>query len=89
MSVATINTRVASAVSSIDSGDYATALTKLLGVKAFLAALPNTKHSEVELEWDREAIDSLITNIRKERLGAAGMRRNTVTYKAATSTETW
>jgi len=92
MSVTDINTRVSAAVAAIDSGDYATALVKLLGAKALLAAMPDTKHGEVELEWDREAIDSLITSVRTAQIGASnssGLRRTNVTYVNPTSTDTW
>lgn len=86
MSVTDINTRVAAAVVAIDAADYATAYIKLLGAKALLAALPDTKHGEIELEWDREAIDSLLTNVRRSQQSSAGIRRSNVTYTRAGST---
>lgn len=85
MSAALINTKVGEAVDAIESGDFATAITKLLAAKALLSARTDTRHGSSELRWDRKAIDSLITQCRQEQAAAAvsnngALQRTKVNY---------
>lgn len=88
--ITTINEKVAAAVTAIEAGEFSTALTKLRAAKALLSAVPNSRQGDLELEWDRRAIDSLIEDVESQLattdtgvdpngLGG-GVQRTTVTY---------
>jgi DNA-binding transcriptional regulator LsrR (DeoR family) len=88
-----INSKVAAAIAAQESGDYATALTYLRSAKMLLAGIPNVAQESSSLQWDRTAIDSMITDLKQ--LAAAGssstvtasqrrgIRRTNITYKRA------
>lgn len=94
MSVADINSKVASAVTSIEAGEYSAALGKLLAAKALLAATPDTSRQGDGLRWDRSAIDSLISQVQRQ-IGATtvdgqsarGIRTTRITYKRVDADE--
>lgn len=85
MSVATLNTKRDAAVEAIADGDYATALTNLRACKALLATMPDTRHGEDSLTWNRTDIDQLIAECNRARAAAAGVQRSKVTYANPTS----
>jgi len=68
----TINARVELAITAIDAADWATAETKLLGALAALTALPDTRHGDSELRWNREALQELLKNVRSRGSVAGG-----------------
>ena len=80
MSATEINSKTAEAVAAIGAGEHETALRKLNAVKALLAGMPNVTHGEERLEWDREHIDTLITQIRRREVGKAGVVRSKIAY---------
>jgi pyruvate kinase len=82
MSVADINSKVAEAIAANESGDYATALTKLRSAQMLLAATPNaTGHDGVGLQWDRQAIASMIAEVSRQASASGGIQRTRVTYR--------
>ena len=81
-----INTKVDSAVASMGSGDWATALITLLQVKLMLAAKPDQKHpGGGELTYDRRAIDDLIRKVRKQQHAGAGIQVANIKYVPTTA----
>lgn len=87
MAASDVTTAMASAVSSLQSGDYATALTWALCAQAYLAAIPDARHGEQGTEWDREGVKEFIRSLRMQQVGAAGIQRTAVTKTRVTSTE--
>lgn len=88
MSATDVNTYVAAAIDAIEAEDFQTALRKLQAAKAALIALPDTSHRNASLNWNRDAIDSLILECRCEIRAAdfaanatGGMLRTKVKYK--------
>ncbi|TXH54845.1 MAG: hypothetical protein E6Q97_10030 [Desulfurellales bacterium] len=74
MSAQAINEKVDAAVAAIESGNWSTAITKLMAAKALLAAKSDTRSgSNFELRWDRNAIDGLIEDCRKQQSSASGV----------------
>jgi len=86
MSAALINTKVTEAVAAWESGDTATALSKLRSAKMLLAGIPDTDAADgLGLTWDRAAIDSLIADIKQSRAAAVGVQRTKITYTGPTT----
>ncbi len=84
---AEINTKTDAAVSSIGSGDFATAILELMQVKAMLAAKPDQRHpGGGELSYDRGAIDDLIKQVRRQQHAGAGIQVQNVEKVSATNT---
>lgn len=81
MSVATINTKVAEAVTAIEAGDYTTAQTKLESATILLAALPDQEQDGTSLRWDRSAIQRMLEVVAKKVSAANGVVRQTMTWK--------
>lgn len=74
MSASLINEKVTSAVSAIEAGDWSTALSKLTAAKALLSAIPDAKQDvNLELRWDRKAIDSLISDCNRRLSASSGV----------------
>lgn len=81
------------AVTAIGAGDNATALVKLRQAKALLSVLPDSEKDGNVLNWDRAALDTLITEIKGEVSAAAtstaaagdgaGMQRTKIIHKRA------
>jgi cellobiose-specific phosphotransferase system component IIA len=81
VTIATINTKVADAVTAIEAGDYATAKTKLLAAKALMAVKPTRSAKEgAEIEFDAGAIDSLLARISAELSAAHGVQTSLVKF---------
>lgn len=85
ITAAQIAAKVTEAVTAAESGDYATAISRLQSAKAFLIALPDTEHDGTKNTWDRGAIDKLIADYRLEQTRAAaasgGIRQTKVVYR--------
>lgn len=74
MSAETINSKVESAVTAIESGDWSTAISKLMAAKALLSATPDQRHGgNSELRWDRNAINELISECKQQQASASGV----------------
>lgn len=61
-----VNTYVDAAITAIDGGDWSTAHTKLLAAKAALVGLPDASEESASLRWDRNAIDELIEQVKRQ-----------------------
>lgn len=76
-----INTKADEAVAAIESGDLATALTKLLAVKALLSVkFDQQDGAGTQLLYDRAAIDDLIKQVRKQQHAGAGLQHQKIKY---------
>ena len=60
-----INAKMNEAVEAQESGDYATALSKVRSVKMWLSAKPDSKFDDEELIWNREAIDTVYAELKR------------------------
>lgn len=79
MSVADLNAKMALAISAQESGDYATALTYLRSAKMLLIQLPDSAGPiGISTQWDRTAIDSLISEATRLLAGRRGIQRTKV-----------
>lgn len=87
---AEIDSKVDEAVTAIESGDFSTALTKLLSAKALLSGKPDTRGRTTEMRYDRRSIDSLITDVRKQQTAsqaaALGIQSTNIKYVPTTDT---
>ncbi|MEM9588958.1 MAG: hypothetical protein AAGA03_16880 [Planctomycetota bacterium] len=72
MSASLVNQKIADAVDAQESGDFAMALAKLRSAKMYLSGKPDTKISDEELIWDREAIDQAIADMLRAKNASAG-----------------
>jgi hypothetical protein len=88
MSVADINTAASAGVAAIRAGDWATAETELLAAATLLAVLPDSEFGSgvSALSYDRQAIDRLLGQVRKNRNAAAasaagGLRQSKIVYQ--------
>jgi len=87
MSAADVSTYMAAATTAISAEEWSTAYTKLLSAKAALVALPDSERDGSKIQWDREAIDKLIVEVKEQKAAAAsasntpnGFRRLEVQY---------
>lgn len=72
MSVTSINSTVEAAVTAYESGDLDTAITKLSTAAIYLAAKPDTDFDGEKLIWNREAVQSMIQEIKRQRASQRG-----------------
>jgi muramidase (phage lysozyme) len=70
MTASELNTLVDAASELIGEGNWSSALTKLTQAWAGLVGMPDTKHGEAELRWDRAGIKALMEECRRN-LGAS------------------
>jgi hypothetical protein len=77
---ATIQTTMDLAVAAIGDNDWATAMPLLRQAHAMLAAIPDSKFGETELEWDRESIAALIQDGQKQSASSTGIQVQKRTY---------
>lgn len=96
MSAAAVNTSVESAITAMEAGEWSSAIRSLMAAKARLIALPDAIKGQMQLRWDRQAIDDLIAECRREQaVDAAGsnestggvLRRVPITYESESSDE--
>ena len=80
MSAALINTKVDEAIAAHEAGDTATSLAKLRSAKMLLSGIPDGKHEDQELKWDRNAIDSMIGDLKRQQGAKAGIRCAPIRY---------
>lgn len=69
------------AAAALEAGDYATAERKALVAKLWLSAMPHGKQGSSEADWDRNAIDSLITQIKQAKAARIGVQRRPILYR--------
>jgi len=70
MSIAQLDTLYEAAVAAMDAADFATAILKLMAIKARLATTPNLNRAVAgggseAITWNAAEIDSLITQCRQ------------------------
>lgn len=73
---ADIQTKIEEAVTAQESGDFATAITKLRSAKMMLAGLPNISTGDVNTGWDRASIDNMISALEREQSAADAASTN-------------
>ena len=96
MTIAELNTLYSAAVSALDSGDYATAISKAMAMQVRLATTPNLTRNlggggSQAIAWTSESIAEFIAQARRlqsaARAAASGgpFQTTKVTYKRATT----
>jgi hypothetical protein len=75
MTIAQLNTLYTEAVAAIDSGDYTTAIKKLMACKVRLATTPNLTRGlggggSTGMSWNPAQLESLIEDCRKLKAAA-------------------
>jgi hypothetical protein len=78
ITTAEINTAMNAAIAAQESGDYATALTKVRSVKMMLVAKPDSEFEREKLIWDREAIDVLYAELKQLAGAQTGSTRSKI-----------
>ena len=69
-SYADVESKMNEAIASIETGDYATAVNKAVVAQGLFAILPEGEKSGnagERLEWNTDALDQFIANIRKQQ----------------------
>lgn len=65
MSYSLLTSAMTAAVAALESGDYATALTKARVARGYLATIPSVKNSGSEMTWSYSAIDGFIRDCKE------------------------
>lgn len=63
--------------------DYDTALLLAIRLRAYLAATPDQQHV-AEIRWDRQSLNGLIGDIRREQSKSVGIQRTNITHARPT-----
>jgi len=72
---ADVETRIGSAKTAIEAGDWDTAETQLMCAQADLAAIPDGKKAEAEHTFKREAVENLLKRVDAKKATAAAASR--------------
>ena len=83
---AQINSKVDEAVTAIEDGNLPTAMTKLMAAQALMVGKPDSKFKTEELTYDRNAINQLIKNVRRQQHAGAGIQTSNIKYVPTTDT---
>ncbi len=87
---ASIDSKVSEAVTAIESGDWDTAMTKLIAAEALLAVKPDTRNGRTEIEYSEQRIRNLMVTVRRQqnaaKFAAGGIQRTNVKYAAPADT---
>jgi hypothetical protein len=72
MTVTEVNALVDEAVAFMAASEWQSAKAKLLAASAGIATIPDRKHGDAELKFDRAAIRDLIKQVEQEARRVAG-----------------
>lgn len=75
-----LQSKIDAAVTANEAGDFATALTQLRSAKMILAGLSDRKIEDLEISYDRAAIDAMIDDIKRAQNASAGICRTPVKF---------
>lgn len=78
--VALIEAKVTAAIAADEDGDVARALQLMEQAQMLLAVTPDGKIEEEAVNWDRESINHVVSNLRRRSAASAGIVTHEVKY---------
>jgi len=85
MSVAALETAMTAGISAMEAGDWRTARLKFMAAKAHLIGMPDGAQQGTSHQWNRDAIDKLISQCAAEEgasvTSGGGFRRVPMEYR--------
>lgn len=85
MSLADVRAKITEAVAANETGDFATAITKLRSAQMLLAAIPTrSRQGESEIAFEQERISGLLAELTRQNAGAQSIQRTKFTFSRVT-----